>query len=482
MSFYHFILTSVAIFSLICTIAVVFFERKNPSSSLAWVLVLVFLPVIGFILYLFLGSGYKANKRRKYMLKRIADNLYDTFIIKHLNIERSAEFIHRHGNCARLLTYLENAGDGVFTDNNSADVFIDGKEMFERLFDDLRKAEKHIHVLFYIIRNDRLGRELVDILTEKAKQGLEVKLIYDCIGTMMAFDTMFHGLKKAGGMVMPFSPLFSSLNSHLRLNYRNHRKIVVIDGVIGYVGGMNVGEEYANGDKKLRPWRDTHLRITGSAVWFLQERFMMDWAYSAAADPKQSDLSSYFPDPIGKGNLGMHIISSGPDTLESPIKSGLLEMIYAAKKNIYLQTPYFAPDQSFYDALRIAAHSKVDVRLMIPKISDYQIVQRTTLGYVRDVLSCGVKVYMYNGFIHAKTMVIDGIATTIGTTNITNRSFTLDFEVNAFIYDKDFSERYENIFHQDLLVSERVGPEFFHKQSYLTRASYNFARLLAPLM
>lgn len=482
MSITHFFFTSVAVFSVLCIVAVLFFERKNPASSLVWVLVLLFLPVAGFVFYIFLGTGFRVSRRKKYQLKRITDNIYSNYIIKHLPIGRTRVFMDRHEHSSRLLTYLGNQGGGVFTDNNNADIFVDGNDLFDRMKEDMLQAKTHIHVLFYIFRNDELGREIVSILSAKAREGVEVRVIYDSIGTLMAFDTMFRELKDAGGRVEAFAPIFSSINSHLRLNYRNHRKIVVIDGVIGYVGGMNVGVEYCGRDKRLCPWRDTHLRITGSAVWFLQERFIMDWAYSSDTNPHDVDVSTFFPPPVETGEMAMQIVSSGPDTLESPIKSGMLGMIYAARKTVFIQTPYFAPDESFFDALRIASRSNVDVRLMIPRISDYKIVHRATLGYAREAQEVGIKIYMYNGFIHSKTVVIDGQVATVGTTNITNRSFTLDFEVNAFIYDREFSERCEQIFHADEANSELLPPEYFRSQGAMTRASYNFARMLAPMM
>ena len=482
MSIHQLFLTGVALFSIACIVAVLFFERKNPASSLVWVLVLVFFPVAGFIFYLFLGSGYRVSKRKKYKLKAATDDLYNNYIIKHLNFGRSRVFMERHQNTSRLLTYLKNQGDGVFTDNNNADIFTHGTEMFARMMEDMRNAKSHIHVLFYIFRHDTLGREILSILEKKAEEGVQVRLVYDSVGTLMASDRIFRRLMRTGGQVQGFSPIFSSLNSHLRLNYRNHRKVVVVDGLIGYVGGMNVGDEYRGKDPVLTPWRDTHLRLTGSAVWFLQERFFMDWAYSSDENPHHLDVATYFPEPLETGTMPMQIIASGPDTYESPIKSGMLSMIYGARKNIYLQTPYFTPDESFADALRIAARSDVDVRLMIPNVCDYQIVHKASLGYVRDLHETGVKVYFYRGFIHSKTMVVDGEVATIGSTNITNRSFTLDFEVNAFIYDQAFAKRCEYIFHADSDESILIPDDFFDKQTLRTRASYNFARMFSPMM
>lgn len=476
------LLTCVAAFSFLCIVAVLFFERKNPASSLVWVLVLLFIPVGGFVFYLFLGSGFRISRRKKYALKAMSDDLFNNFITTHPNLRHTRVFREHHQNVSRMLTYLENHGDGMLTENNNADIFIGGDAMFQRLLDDMRAARKHIHLLFYIFRNDGIGREILDVLEQKAREGVEVRFIYDSIGTLMASDTPFLGLKRAGGHVQAFAPIFSSINSHLRLNYRNHRKIVVIDGVVGYVGGMNVGDEYRGRHPVLTPWRDTHLRITGPAVWFLQERFIVDWAYCLDTDPQSVDIASFFPEPIPGGDTAIQIIASGPDTIEAPIKSGMLSMLYSARKNVYLQTPYFAPDESFTDAMRIAARAGVDVHLMIPRLSDYRLVHMATLGYARDIQLSGVKIYIFNGFIHAKTMVVDGEIATIGTTNITNRSFTLDFEVNAFLYDTAFAQRCEDIFRADVENSHLLPDDFFTKKSLWTRAGYNFARMFSPMM
>ncbi len=475
----------VAIFSAICVIAVLFFERKNPASSLVWVMVLLFLPVAGFIFYLFLGSGFRISRKKRYLLKAARDEMYNNYIMNHFKHAKTT-LVQADAPIpipsSPLLRYLANEADGPITHDNHVDIFVAGTALFEKMLEDLNRARHHIHILFYIFRNDDLGRKILGVLTQKARSGVEVRLIYDSIGTLMASGAAFRELQAAGGKVEPFAPVFSSLSSHLRLNYRNHRKIVVIDGQIGYVGGMNVGSEYLGKDEKLSPWRDTHLRFTGSAVWFLQERFLMDWSYTLASDPHQIDLHTYFPEPSHIGKTAMQIVSSGPDTKESPIKAGMIGMIYSAKKCVYIQTPYFAPDDSFADALRFAIRAGVDVRLMIPQKSDYRIVHMATLGYARDLQKCGAKIYYYKGFIHAKTVAIDGVMATIGTTNITNRSFTLDFEVNAFIYAGDFCRQCLDIFHEDEKNSILLRDNYFLNKSPLVLASYNFARMFAPMM
>jgi len=481
-------LAAFVLLSALCVTAVVFFERKNPTSSIAWVLVLLFLPVVGFIAYIFIGSGFRINKKKKYKLKAASDDLYDMFIRRHLNIADALKFMQEHENSARMMTYLFNGGDGVYTTENDITVFTDGNDMFPSLIDDIKKAREHIHLLYFIFNNDRIGKEIAALLTHKAKRGVEVRLIYDSVGSRAIFNPpIFRKLREAGGQVLGFSPVFSNLNSHLRLNYRNHRKLTIIDGRIGYVGGMNIGDEYMGKDKKLSPWRDTHLRMTGPAVWFLQERFLMDWSYTSEMDIQDIDKAQkFFPEPIplqdGQKGLGVQIVSGGPDTTANPLKGGLLNMINSARKNLYIQTPYFSPDGSIVEALCIAARSDVDVRLMLPNVSDHWLSQMSALGYARQIMDAGVKVFLYNGFLHAKAVVADSLITSIGTTNITNRSFLMDFEINAFIYDSGFAANYEEIFCRDQENSLELTCEWFSEQKLFNRAAFNFTRLFTPLM
>lgn len=471
--------------SLVCMGAVVFFERKNPASTIAWVLVLVFLPVIGFMAYLFLGSGFRVNKKKKYRLKAQSDSLYDNFIRKHLNVAEALKFIEDHENAARLLNYLHNDGGSIYSANNQAEIFTDGRAMFDRMIEDIKGARDHIHLLYFIFNNDDLGREIAGLLTHKVKKGVEVRLIYDSLGTRALLrPAIFRNLSRAGGQVLGFSPIFSNLGSHFRVNYRNHRKITVVDGRIGYVGGMNIGDDYVGKNKKLKPWRDTHLRLTGSSVWFLQERFLMDWGYTSEANmDRRLNVREFFPECREDcGRLGVQIVSGGPDTVRSPLKNGLLTMINTARDSVYLQSPYFAPDESIMDALCIAAKSEVDVRLMLPALNDHWLSQMSALGYARQALESGVRVFLYPGFLHAKTSVSDGLVASIGTANINNRSYLLDFEVNAFVYDADFAARCEDIFLADQALCTELSPDWFDAKGRLTQAVYNFSRLFAPIM
>jgi cardiolipin synthase len=456
-------------------------ERKNPSATIAWVLILTSIPIFGVIAYAIFGSGFRVNKKKRYAMKQISDNLYHQVLSKYITEDKRSDSGDERAY-ARLIDYLVNDGEHYHTNNNVVTIYTHGEETFAAMKEDIYNAEKHIHLLYYIFRDDALGREIVDILTEKARKGVEVRVIYDSVGSLLSSGHMFKKLRVAGGSAEAFSPLLMTISSQLRLNYRNHRKITVVDGIVGYVGGMNIGDEYLGKSKRLKPWRDTHLRLTGSSVSFLQERFLMDWMSVTNSEITADVLRVYFPSPLKMGNVGMQIVSSGPDTTSMSVKSGLLEMLYTSRKSIYIQTPYFVPDESIMDALHIAASSGVDVRLMLPGLADNSLVYSATLGYARQIMRSGVRVYSYKGFLHAKTIVIDGSVSSIGTTNFDNRSFALNFEINAFIYCQDFAAKCENIFLHDLENCTELQEDWFMQRSLPVRGFYNACRLMAPLV
>lgn len=460
-------------------IAIIFLERKNPASSIAWILLIIVLPVGGIIIYLILGNGFHINRKKRYNLKVLSDDLNDNLVNECLLTQDPAEFNeHAYGKVAR---YLKQAGF-MGSAHNYADVFIDGESLFAQMLEDMRQAKEHIHLLYYIFRNDKLGREILGILREKAAEGVEVRVIYDSVGSTLTFGSMFKQLRKLGGEAQAFEPFFFTLSSKLRVNYRNHRKITVIDGRIGYVGGMNIGEEYLGRSKKLRPWRDTQLRLLGPAVWFLQKRFLMDWCYVSEQALHQLEMHKYFPPPIIRDDMAMQIVSSGPDTVYSPIKGGLMSMLQNASRNVYIQTPYFTPDDSFLDCLRVAVLSGLDVRIMLPGISDNLFVQQASLGYANEVARFGARVYLYHGFIHSKTITIDGEVASIGTSNIGTRSFSVNFEVNAFIYDQDFTRQHEAQFIKDMENCRELHCGEIYQRGLFYRGIAAIARLASPLM
>ena len=477
-----FIVTSILILNIFLAIALIFLERRDATSTWAWLMVLFFIPFFGFFIYLMFGRRLREKQlfrwegRSKigidqlinYQMSSIEDN---TLEFRHPEMEKYKDMIYLH---------LRN-NDAVLTQDNHVDIFNDGTEKFAALIEDLESAKDHIHFQYYIFRLDELGKQIREVLTRKAKEGVEVRLLFDDMGSRGVYKRHFQQLIRYGGKVEAFFPSILPL-INTRLNYRNHRKIVVIDGKIGYIGGFNVGDEYLGKVKRFGYWRDTHLRIEGSAVHPIQTRFILDWN-QASIDQDIEYADKYFPAIPLRGSVGMQIVSSGPDSEWEQIKDGYLKMIFRAKKYIYIQTPYFIPDISFMDALRIACLSGVDVRIMIPNKPDHVFVYWATYSNVGKLLKAGAKIYIYeNGFLHAKKIVIDDEVATVGTANIDVRSFKLNFEVNAFIYDKDKSHELAELFEQDLLLSTELTLDMYDERSFGIRMKESMAHLISPIL
>ncbi|MCG1028902.1 cardiolipin synthase [Virgibacillus halodenitrificans] len=471
------ILLSILFFvNIILAIVIIFFERQSPSTTWAWLMVLVFLPVVGFILYLIFNQNFTRKKmfywadkekigikeRTEEQIKTIKDG---TFSFKSENSAAYKDSIFMH---------LVNDG-ALFTQDNDVTIYTDGREKFDALLADIKEATDHIHIQYYIIHEDGLGKELVAALTEKAKQGVQVRVLYDYMGSRGISSHFYKELKQAGGLVEVFFPNF-------HLNYRNHRKLAIMDGKIGYVGGFNVGDEYLGLDKKFGYWRDTHLRTEGEVVHALQTRFILDWNQAS----KHHDIAyekHLFPSLPEAGNVGAQIVSSGPDTEWQQIKNGYVKMVNSAKKYIYLQTPYFIPDESLLDALKIAAMSGVDVRVMIPDKPDHMFVYWATLSHAGELLKAGAKIYVYeNGFIHAKTLVVDDTTASVGTANIDPRSFKLNFEVNAFLYDEKTAEQLRDAFEKDIPLAREITWEEYKKRPKIIQLKESVSRLISPVL
>lgn len=475
-------LTIVMILNIFLAIALIFLERRDATSTWAWLMVLFFLPLVGFFIYLLFGRRlgrkhfFRWVDQEKIGINQLID--YQIEAIEDNTLEfRLDDTAHYQG---MIYLHLRN-NDAVLTQDNDVQIFNDGNEKFEALIHDLEKAKDHIHFQYYILRLDNLGKRILDVLIRKAKQGVQVRILYDDMGSRSLRRRHFKELVKHRGQVEAFFPSFFPL-INTRLNYRNHRKIVVIDGRIGYIGGFNVGDEYLGLHKKFGYWRDTHLRIEGSALHPLQRRFILDWN-QASAHHKIKYADNYFPIIPQKGTVGMQIVSSGPDSEWEQIKDGYLKMIFLAKKYIYIQTPYFIPDVSFLDALRIACLSGVDVRIMIPNKPDHIFVYWATYSNVGYLLKAGAKIYIYeNGFLHTKQIVVDDEVSTVGTANIDVRSFKLNFEVNAFIYDREKSHELAELFEQDLLLSTELTLEMYNQRSGVIKLKESIANLISPIL
>ncbi len=464
---------------------VVFYERRSPASTWAWLFVLFFIPVLGFIIYLFLG---RSVSREKVFLKK-AENDHQTLIdfvdqneALTLEIEKQA-FSHDGLGLSQSYHHLYdfaflNVHSGSWlTFNNKLNFFFDGNKKFDALMDDIERAQKFIHLEYYIVRGDALGTKIVQALAKKAKEGVQVRVLYDYMGNWLLPKGFFRPLEEAGGEAMPFlAPAF------VRFNSRNHRKIVVIDGKIGYVGGFNIGDEYLGRVKRFGFWRDTHVRLRGDVVAQLQIRFLMDWNYSAK---RSVPYNSFFFPPVKEhfGYLPAQIVCSGPDTQWRSVQNSYFKMINEAERSVFIQTPYFVPDAGIQEALRVAALSGIDVRIMIPGKPDHPFVYWASMSYLGELLEAGVKCYQYEtGFIHSKTVCIDGIAASVGTANMDVRSFRLNFEVNAFLYDPHTVEELEEKFRKDLKECTEITPEWYEKRGHRFRFKEAVSRLISPVL
>lgn len=473
----------VFIVNIFLAMTLIFLERRDPAATWAWLLVLFFIPILGFIIYLLLGR----QLRKKHLFRWKDQNKIgvEEMIEHQVNALEDGTFCFRNKEAAKyqdmIYMHLLN-NQAVVTQDNAMTIYNDGHDKFEALIDDLERATDHIHFQYYIIRLDQLGQRILDVLIRKAKEGVKVRVLYDDIGSRGLRKKDFQELIAHGGEVGVFFPSILPLINP-RLNYRNHRKIVIIDGEIGYIGGFNVGDEYLGLAKKFGYWRDTHLRLVGSAVLPLQTRFILDWSQAKEHDQIPFEFR-YFPLPEHPaGNVAMQIVSSGPDSEWEQIKDGYLKMINNAKKYVYIQTPYFIPDVSFFDAVRLACLSGIDVRIMIPNKPDHMFVYWATYSNVGKLLKAGARIFIYeNGFIHAKQIVVDDEVATVGTANIDVRSFKLNFEVNAFIYDEVEAKKLAQLFYDDMDISTELTFEMYENRSNIIKMKESISRLLSPIL
>lgn len=479
---FSFIFSHLVFINLLLAIVIVFFQRKDPKSVWAWLLILYFIPVLGFVFYLLLGTDiYKA---RLFRTKEIEDKLSDA-ISQQQAVIRSDSLTKLHPDLAAysdLVLYHLKASGAILTDGNDVRIITDGKEKFRQLIEDLKSAETSIHIQYYIIRDDEVFDAIRDVLLEKAAQGVEIRILFDSMGCRGVKRDMWKKLRSAGIETAEFFPAILG-RLQLRINYRNHRKIVVIDSKIGYVGGFNVAREYVGLDKKFGYWRDTHLRITGMAVQALQGRFILDWNYANRGHAiKFEKFIRTERNPVSEGCF-VQIVSSGPDTRSQSIRDTYLRLIHKAVRSIYIQTPYFIPDESILAALLIAARSGVEVNIMIPCKPDHPFVYWATYSYVGDLVLAGANCYTYeNGFIHAKGIVVDDMVLCYGTANMDIRSFALNFEVNAIVYDRYKAQEMAECFRNDLKVCRQITRNGYLSRGLPLRIKEQVCRLLSPLL
>lgn len=479
---FHFIMKNIVIINILLSLIIVFFERRSPQAVWTWLLLLYFIPIVGFILYLIIGQDYHKNKmfkakeiegELKYAVRRQEETIY------YRQLKMTSPALNRFRD---LVLYNLEAGQAVLTDNNDIRIYTDGKEKFHALIEEMKRAKKYIHVQYYIIRNDEVWQDIEKVLIEKAHEGVEVRVLFDSMGCRTMHKRDWDRLKREGIRVAEFFPAILG-QLQMRVNYRNHRKIVVIDGKVGFVGGFNVGREYIGKDEKFGYWRDTHLCIEGAAVTSLAVRFVLDWNYAAHENLFLEDHLFEIPQYDRHGFDPVQIISSGPDSQTKTIHDNYLHLIHSARNHVYIQTPYFIPDASILDALKIASKSGVDVRIMIPCKPDHPFVYWATYSYIGEMVAAGAKCYVYNnGFLHAKTLSVDGMVACVGTANMDIRSFGLNFEVNATIYSERTVQRLERAFENDMTMSTQVTRKIYEERNLLIRFKEQFSRLLSPLL
>ncbi len=455
---------------------------RHTNKALAYLLFAVFIPVIGIGFYLLFGINYW--EKRRYNKKTAANGEILQQLKKDIVQYEGAIIPYQDGSVqqhAELAAMLVRDLGSPLTKNNHIKVLQNGEEKFPELLQTIRNAKHHIHIEYYIYEYDDIGTQIIDLLIQKATEGVEVRFIYDDFGSPSIKMGTEKKLKEAGGSVFPFHKVRFYLLAN-RINYRNHRKIVVIDGQTAFIGGINVSDKYINNGKKKLFWRDTHIRIDGPAVYYLQYLFITDWNFCCPDTLKISDLYFAPPAPVTQGSF-VQIAASGPDSYLPTVLYSILQAIYLAKKEILITTPYFIPGDSILDALCIAAMSGLSVKLLTPGISDSKVVNAASKSYYNKLLEAGVEVYLYQkGFIHAKTMVTDSTLIMIGTANMDYRSFELNFEVNALIYDSTIAKQMRTTFFEDLKDATQINKDEWLSRPWYQQLPEKVARLFSPVL
>ena len=466
------VLVAYTVIAIVAMITVLL-EHRQPAKTIAWVLVLSFLPLVGIVLYFFFG---RRTRKNRHIWEKSLNQLTKRSMIEFAE-QKQLELPEEH---KELIQLFVNQNFALPFKNNETDVYVSGYEFFPALLAEISKAKHHIHIVSYIIDDDPLGRLLRDALIDKARKGVEVRLLFDDVGSWKTPNRFFEQMREEGIEVHPFMPVrFPAFTG--KVNYRNHRKIIVIDGKVGFIGGMNLAQRYVKGHKGIM-WRDTHVKISGAAVYGLQRAFLIDWFH---ADRTLITDRKYYPDTtITPNNNLIQIVTSSPTNVWEELEQGYIKILLSAKRYVYMETPYFLPTEPIFFAMRTAALSGVDVRLMVSLKTDSKLVQMASRSYLTQTIQAGVKVICYEeGFNHTKLLVADDNVATIGSANIDFRSFENNFEANAFFYDKSMAQRIKDIFLTDetkCVPLEKIK-EINHK-SFIYRLWESVVRLLSPLL
>lgn len=477
MLYVHWFILVIYAVVVIGTMITILMDNRQPAKTMAWVLVLWFLPLLGIVLYFFFGQ----NIRRQHIVSRKSlDQLTKRSMLEFVE-QKNLQLPDEH---RQLIDLFTNQQWALPFRGNEAEIYTDGYQFFPALLQAIAKARHHIHIDVFIFNDDALGRLVADALIAKAREGVEVRLIYDDVACWQVPNRFFEHMREEGIEVHPFMPVkFPAFTS--KANYRNHRKVIVIDGSIGFVGGMNIALRYVKGfghGSRHTAWRDTHMKLTGTAVYALQRTFLIDWYF---VDQTLITNRKYYPQGIAAAEPCLtQIVTSNPTDPYPVIEQGYVRILMEAKRYVYMESPYFMPTEPILFAIRAAALSGVDVRLMIPLKGDSKVVEWASVSYVKEIVDAGVKVLLYKkGFNHSKILVSDDNVSTCGSSNIDFRSFDHDFECNAFFYDRDMTLRLKSVFEEDerhcIPIEQYKG---FASRSFVRRLCESLVRLLSPLM
>ena len=472
------------VLSLVCLRII--YDTRSTTKTLAYLLFAIFVPFGGMLFYFLFGINYRNKKmysKKLFENKDLAEKLKeDLYKYSKQTFNQSDAAVQSNKELAYMLVKDTNS---PLTANNSVKILVNGENKFPEVLEALSKAKNHIHIEYYIYEDGEIGREVEKLLIQKAKEGVTVRFIYDDFGSRSIRRNLVHRLKANDVKAFPFLKIYFIAFAN-RLNYRNHRKIIVVDGTTAFVGGINVSDRYINkpGDKKTLFWRDTHLRIDGPGVQYLQYLFLCDWNF--CANKKLQPDKYFFPHLNAtsiKSNKVVQIAASGPDSETPTILFSILQAINLATKEILITTPYFIPGESLLDALIIASLGGVSVKLLVPGISDSFLVNFAARSYYNDLLNAGIEIYQYTkGFVHAKTLVADKKIAIVGTANMDFRSFDLNFEVNAIVYDIDIAKELTEVFYEDLKDAERIDAAAWNTRSMYKQMLEKTARLVSPML
>ncbi|MBS1528690.1 MAG: cardiolipin synthase [Bacteroidetes bacterium] len=453
----------------------------STEKALAYMLVTIFVPFLGIAIYFAFGLDYRKNKL--YSKKIVTDKTIREELQRRIKLESEKAWsspepvIQRH---KKLALYLLNDGMSPLSGNNEVKLLVNGEQKFPEVLEALHNARHHIHIQYYIFEDGEIADQIKDVLIQKAREGVQVRFIYDDFGSRSIRKAFVDELRANGVEAYPFYKVLFILLAN-RVNYRNHRKIIIVDGCVGFTGGINVSDRYVNKPGQLY-WRDTHVKITGPGVYYLQYLFICDWNFCSGKRLKLHP--DYFcATPDAKGKAIVQIAASGPDSDHPTLMFSMEQAISLTEKELLITTPYFIPGQKIMDALVVAAMSGVQIKLLVPGESDSAFINMAARSYYSELMEAGVEIYQYKkGFIHAKTVVSDGELAIVGTANMDNRSFEMNFEVISMIYDPETAKELRDIFYGDLKHSVKISLKSWKKRPFYKRLPERLVRLFSPLL